>query len=167
MASDITTLNQVVSSFQQLPIDEQIAALAVTYQEIAGSLPSVASPATGSQQVEDIVKRVLDMREGGQIQFLQDVLKDSDHNEVALDINPSKAMLELIPGDGIEAPLEEYNKLSGADRLMVWYRLASQMGNDFIGIPKDYALSDAAKQVLQSLQSYSGEEKINFLSQLV
>lgn len=167
MASDITTLDRLISSFKQLPVDDQIAILGLTYQEIAGSLPSVATPTTASKQVEDVVKQVLEMREGGQLQFLQDVLADTDRNEIALDAHPSKAMVELIPGDGIQAPLEEYEKLSAGDRLMVWYRLASEMGDDFATMPSNYQLSDAARQLAESLKSYSGEEKINFLSQIV
>lgn len=167
MTSTNTTSNQLVSSFKQLPVDDQIAALGVIYQEIGGSLPSIATSGATSKQVEDVVKHVLELREGGQIQFLQDVLTDTDQDEVALDINPSKAMVELIPGDGIEPPISEYEDLSANERLMVWYQLAGKMGNQFIAFPSDYQSSDAAKEILNSLSSLSVEEKLQFLSQIV
>lgn len=167
MTSTNTTSNELVSSFKRLPVDDQIAALGVIYQQIGGSLPSIATSGATSKQVEDVVKHVLELREGGQIQFLQDVLTDTDQDEVALDINPSKAMVELIPGDGIEPPISEYEDLSANERLMVWYQLAGKMGNQFIAFPSDYQSSDAAKEILNSLGSLSVEEKLQFLSQIV
>jgi hypothetical protein len=164
---DTNPLNRIVADFKKLPVDDQIAALGSMYQSIAGSLPSVASPTRGSNDVEQVVEQVLEMREGGQIEFLQDILSDSDRDEVALDINPSKAMLELIPGDGIEPPIEQYENLDANERLMVWYRLASEMGDKFITLPSDYQWSDAAKAMMNSLSSLSADDKIGFLSQIV
>ncbi len=157
--------DSLIAEFKKLPVDDQIAALGFIYQEIGGSLPSLTmSP---SKQVEDVVKAVSNMREGGQIQFLQDVLTDTDRDEIALDINPSKAMLELIPGDGVEPPIEEYEKLSANDRLMVWYQLASKMGDDFITMPSDYKLSEGAQTILKSINELGAEDKISFMSQIV
>lgn len=160
-------LSGIVSDFRKLPVDDQIAALGSIYQTVAGSLSSAASPTSSSKQVEEVVKHILEMREGGQIQFLQDVLSDGNRDEIALDINPSKAMTELIPGDGIEPPIEEYESLSASDRLMVWYRLANQMGDKFITMPSDYQLSDKAKTILNSLNGSSMDDQIGFLSQIV
>jgi hypothetical protein len=164
---DTNPLNRIVADFKKLPVDDQIAALGSMYQSIAGSLPSVASPTHGSNDVEQVVEHVLDMREGGQIEFMQDILSDSNRDEVTLDINPSKAMLELIPGDGIEPPIEQYENLDANERLMVWYRLASEMGDKFITLSNDYPLSDAAKAVMNSLSELSADDKISFLSQIV
>jgi hypothetical protein len=160
-------VNRLVPQFKQLPVDDQIAALGQIYQEVAGSLPAPAMQTNATSAVEEVVKQVLEMREGGQIQFLQDVLSDVDRDEIALDTHPSKAMLELIPGDGIEPPIDEYKDLNATDRLLVWYYLASRMGDDFIALPSDYQVSDAAKEVLQALQSSGAEDKLNFLSQIV
>lgn len=163
---DTNPLNRIVSDFKKLPVDEQIAALGFTYQQIGGTVPSVASTGAVSKDVEDVVKHVLEMREGSQMQFLQDVLS-GDRDEVALDINPSKAMVELIPGDGIEPPIEAYEDLSANERLMVWYQLAAQMSDQFVAMPGDYQLSEAGRSVMNSLSSLSAEDKISFLSQIV
>lgn len=160
-------INQLVPQFKQLPVDDQIAALGQIYQEVAGSLPAPALQTNAAGAVEEVVKQILEMRGGGQIQFLQDVLSHVDRDEIAVDIHPSKAMVELIPGDGIEPPIDEYENLNATDRLLVWYYLASRMGDDFIALPSDYWLSDAAKEVLQAFQSSSAEDKLNFLSQIV
>lgn len=164
MTSDTKTLNSFVTRFRQLPVDDQIAALGYIYQEIGGSLPSIAA----SDKVEDLLNRIGDMREGGQIEFMQDVLNDqSTQDQVALDLNPSKALLELIPGDNVEPPSSEYQKFSPSDRLSLWAKLASKMGDGVIAMPSDYALSSEADELLSSLKSLSTEEKVNFLSQIV
>lgn len=157
--TDATTL---VSKFKQLPVNDQIAALGQIYTQVAGSVPS-----TTSKQVEDVVRGVLGMRHEGQIHFLGDALSDTDRDEVALDINPSKAMAELIPGDGVEPPISAYEALTPSDRLLVWSQLARHMGDQFVALPADYQVSDAAKEVLTTLQSAGTEDKVNFLSQIV
>ena len=162
---DNKTLNSFVTRFKQLPVDDQIAALGHIYQELGGSLPSIAA----SDKVEDLLNRIGDMREGSQIEFMQDVLNDraSKQDEVALDLNPSKALLELIPGDNIEPPISEYQKFSPSDRLSLWAKLAGKMGDGVIAMPSDYSLSSEANELLNSLKSLGTEEKVNFLSQIV
>ncbi len=161
---DNKTLNSFVTRFKQLPVDDQIAALGHIYQEIGGSLPSIAA----SDKVEDLLNRIGDMREGGQIEFMQDVLSDqSTQDQVALDLNPSKALLELIPGDNVEPPISEYQKFSPSDRLSLWAKLAGKMGDGVIAMPSDYSLSSEANELLNSLQSLGTEEKVSFLSQIV
>ncbi|MGV0024507.1 orange carotenoid protein N-terminal domain-containing protein [Phormidesmis priestleyi] len=162
MTIDTKELNSLAISFKQLPVDDQIAAMVYLYQEIGGSL---FSSDMASKKVEEVVKQVTEMREGSQIEFLQDVLSDSD--EVVLDINPSKAMAQLIPGDGVESPIAEYENLNPNERLAVWYNLASKMGDGVATLPNDYSLSSEAQELLTSLKSYETEEKLQFLSQIV
>lgn len=164
MTIDTKALNTLATTFKRLPVDDQIAALGSLYQEVGSSLFS--SDMT-SKKVEEIVKQVLEMREGSQIEFLQDVLSDTNRDEVALDINPSKAMAQLIPGDGVESPIAEYEKLSPNERLAVWYNLASKMGNGMASLPGDYSLSSEAQELLTSLKSGETDEKLQFLSQIV
>lgn len=162
---DTKTIDSFVTRFEQLPVDDQIAALGYLYQEIGESLPSIAV----SDKVEDLLDTIGDMREGSQIEFMQDVFNDraNSQDEVALDPHPSKALLELIPGDNVEPPLSEYHKLSLSERLSLWHQLASKMGDEIIAIPSDYALSSEATKLLDSLKSLGTEEKVNFLSQII
>ena len=164
-STDTKTLNSFATRFKQLPVDDQIAALGRIYQEINGSLPSIVA----SDKVEDLLNMIGDMREGSQIEFMQDVLNDraSKQDEVVLDINPSKALLELIPGDNVEPPISEYQKFSPSDRLSLWAKLASKMGDGVIVMPSDYSLSSEANELLTSLKSLGTEEKVSFLSQIV
>lgn len=162
MTSTNINATALISKFRQLPIAEQIAALGQIYSQVAGSLP-----ATTSKDVEGVVQRVLEMRHEGQVHFLEDALSDTDRDEVALDINPSKAMAELIPGDGDKPPLSAYEALSPSDRLLVWSQLARHMGDKFVAMPADYQVSEAAKETIAALQGASTEDKVSFLSQIL
>lgn len=164
MTIDTKELNSLATHFKRLPIDDQIATMGYLYQELGGSL---FSSDMASKKVEEVVKQVTEMREGGQVEFLQDVLSDRDRDEVVLDINPSKAMAQLIPGDGVESPIAEYEKLSPNERLAVWYNLASKMGDSMATMPGDYSLSSQAQELLTSLKSCETEAKLQFLSQIV
>lgn len=164
MTIDTQKFSSLVTSFKQLPVDDQIATMGYVYQEIGGSL---LSPDMASKKVEEVVKHVTEMREGSQIEFLQDILSDTDQDEVVLDIHPSKAMAQLIPGDGVESPIAEYESLNPNERLAVWYNLASKMGDGMAVLPSDYSPSSEAQELLTSLKSYETEEKLQFLSQIV
>ena len=164
MTIDTKALNTLTTTFKRLPVDDQIAALGSLYQEVGSSLFS--SDMT-SKKVEEVVKQVLEMREGSQIEFLQDILSDTDHDEVVLDPHPSKAMAQLIPGDGVESPIVEYEKLSPNERLAVWYKIASKMGDGMASLPSNYSLSSEAQALLTSLQSCETDAKLQFLSQIV
>jgi Orange carotenoid protein, N-terminal len=164
MTIDTKEFNSLTTSFKQLPVDDQIAAMGYLYQEIGGSL---LSSDMASKKVEEVVKQVTEMREGSQIEFLQDILSDSDRDEVVLDIHPSKALAQLIPGDGVESPIAEYEGLNPNERLAVWYNLASKMGDGMAALPNDYSLSSEAQELLTSLKAYKIEEKLQFLSQIV
>jgi hypothetical protein len=164
MTIDTKELNSLATSFKRLPVDDQIAAMGYLYQEIGGSL---ISSDMASKKVEEVVKQVTEMREGSQVEFLQDILSDTDRDEVVLDIHPSKAMAQLIPGDGVEPPIAEYEGLNPNERLAVWYNLASKMGDSMAALPSDYSLSSEAQELLTSLKSYETEEKLQFLSQIV
>lgn len=163
--TDTSNLSQLSKSFKKLPVDDQIAALGYIYQAVGGSIPS--SAIATSDKVNEIVKHVSELREGSQVKFLQDVLTDTNHDEVVLDPHPSKAMLELIPGDGVEPPISEYEKLSPNERLAVWYAIASKMGKGTATIPSDYSLSSEAQELLSSLKSCETDEQLQFLSQII
>lgn len=161
---DTSSRDSLAASFKKLPVDDQIAALGYIYQEVGASLPAASSMT--SDKVRAIVKHVEEMRDGSQIAFLQDVLS-GDRDEVALDPHPSKALAELIPGDGDEPPISEYHKLNPTERLAVWYNLASKMGNGVVAIPSDYAPSAQTQELLNALKSLSADEKLQFLTQVI
>lgn len=155
----------MATRFKQLLVDDQIAALGYLYQKLGGSLPAIAP----SDSVNDLLNMLGDMREGSQIEFMQDVLNDRNTkpDEVSLDPHPSKALLELIPGDNVEPPLTQYHKLSPQERLSLWAQLASKMGDEVVAMPSDYAVSPEATEVLNSLNSLDTDQTVDFLSHIV
>ncbi len=162
---DTKTLNSLATRFKQLLVDDQIAALGYLYQELGSSLPTIAA----SDKVDDLLNMIGDMREGSQIEFMQDVLNDrtTKTDEVSLDPHPSKALLELIPGDNVEPPLTQYHKFSPQDRLSFWAQLASKMGDEVVAMPSDYAVSPEATEVLSSLNSLDTDQTVEFLIHIV
>lgn len=162
---DTKTLSSLATRFKQLLVDDQIAALGYLYQELGSSLPSIATP----DKVNDLLNMMGDMREGSQIEFMQDVLNDrtTKTDEVSLDPHPTKALLELIPGDNVEPSLTQYHKFSPTERLSFWSQLASKMGDEVIALPSDYSLSPEATELLNSLKSLDTDQTVDFLSQIV
>lgn len=162
---DTKTLNSLAARFKQLLVDDQIATLGYLYQELGSSLPTIVT----SDKVNDLLNMMGDMREGSQIEFMQDVLNDrtTKADEVSLDPHPSKALLELIPGDDVEPPLTQYHTFSPNERLLFWSQLASKMGDEVIAMPSDYSLSSEAAELLSSLKLLGTDETVNFLSQIV
>lgn len=156
-------LDQAIAQFQSLPVEEQLAALGVLFKGLSGSIPANAFGST-SNEISPLIEQIKAMRQDEQLQTLSDFLADKTtrNDEVALDPHPSKAMLELLPGN-TQPAITRYQSLDANSRLAFWYQLGQQLDST---IPVNSSLSPEADQLISSLGSLGAEQQAAFLSQI-
>ena len=97
-----------------------------------------------------------------QTQALRDMLdaQRQDGDEVALDPNPSKALAELVTGNNQTIPIDEYSSLGKDDKLAFWYQMGQKLESSVSNIQP----SSEVTEFLQSLQSLSADDRVDFIS---
>lgn len=161
-SANMDTVKQSVQAFKQLSIDDQLAALALIYTKISGSIPSDALGTSAS----GLVSQIEQMPQEKQVDALRDLLpaQKTDQGEVALDPNPSKALTELVSG-GETVPTGEYGSLSTESKLAFWYQIGKKLGSTMVAIPSDFSPSSEVTELLSSLGSLDVDQQMSFLSQ--
>jgi hypothetical protein len=167
-STNVNQLQNAVSAFQSLDIDDKLAVLALVYTEKANEIPSNAGDALPTQKAADLVARVQQLSPEEQLFALRDILpaERTDQNETMLDPHPSKAMVELAQG-GTEVPTGEYGSMNAEAKIAFWYLVAQRLGSNIIGIPSDYQPSQQAKQVATMLKSLNTDDLVAFLKQVL
>lgn len=137
--------NQSVVAFKNLPVDAQLAALALIYTEVSGSITSATLKRTSSEVVVEFVHQIEHMSQQEQLLTLRDLLIGAGSSPITL----------------------EYQALDTNLRLSMWYQLAQKMGSVIATIPKDYIVSSELADFLNSLKSMDFEHLVSFLSSVV
>lgn len=153
-------VNQSVTAFRSLKIEDRLVALALIYKHIAGQIP--ADGVNNSAKASGLVNKVGQLSPELQTQALRDMLdaQRQDGDEAALDPNPSKALAELVTGSNQTIPIDEYSSLETGDKLAFWY----QMGQKAQSSLGDINPSSEITEFLASLQSLSADDRIAFIS---
>lgn len=164
-STNVNRIEEPVSAFLGLDIDDRLAVLASLYSKIASAIPANAKDALPTQDAQSLVARVQQMSQEEQVSALRDLLpaERSDQDAVMLDPNPTKALGELIGGGGTKIPAHEYGSMKFEGKLAFWYLVAQKLGSGFVGIPSDYQLTQPASQVLNLLESLNTEDLVSFL----
>ncbi|GAP95572.1 orange carotenoid protein N-terminal domain-containing protein [Leptolyngbya sp. NIES-2104] len=159
-----SNLDQAIVEFQSLPVEEKLAVLGFLFKDVSGSIPESSFNGVNSNEITPLIEQIQAQRSDEQIQTLGDFLssQNSQGDGVALDPHPSKALLELIPGN-TQPALTRYKALDQSSRLAFWYQLGQQFSNS---IPSDVSLSPKASELLTSLRSLGAEQQAAFLSQI-
>lgn len=167
MTANTDTVKQAVKAFNQLDIDDRLAALALIYQKVAGSVPPDAVGAASSE-VSGLVSQIEHMSHERQIDALRDILpaERTDQDEITLDPNPSKALTELVSG-GNTVPTGEYGSMKPESKLAFWYQVGQKLGNSMVSIPSDFSPSSAVTELLSSLAPLDVEQQLAFLTKVV
>jgi hypothetical protein len=138
-------LSQSVAAFKSLPVDDQLAALALIYTEVAGSITPATLKTTSTEVSAGFVTQIEQM----------------SHQEQLL------ALRDLLTGAGSSPLTLEYQSLDTNLRLAMWYRLAQGLGNTVAAIPSNYTVSSEVADFLNSLKSMDFEDLVSFLSRVV
>ncbi len=165
MTSASKSESQQVQAFKRLNTDEQLAVLALIYNQIADSLPS--GSLTGAS-ANGLVTQVEQLSQQEQLDALRDLLpaQKTDQDEVVLDPHPSKALVELATG-GNTVKTGEYGSLDTDSKLAFWYQLAQKLGSTVTAIPTDYHVSSEATEFLNSFSRLDREQQLTTVGQLL
>jgi len=139
------THNQYVAAFKSLPVDDQLAALALIYSEVSGSITSATLKRTSPEVAVEFVHQIEHMSQQEQLLALRDLLAGAGSSPLTL----------------------EYQSLDTNSRLSMWYQLAQKMGSVIAAIPSDYTVSSQLADFLNSLKSMDFEHLVSFLSSVV
>lgn len=142
MATNTGATGQHVAAFKSLPVDDQLATLALIYTEVAGSITPATLKINSSAASIEVVQQIEHMP--AQEQLL--------------------AMRDLLVAGGSSPLTLEYQSLETNSRLAVWYQLAQELGNAIVSIPSDHSISSEAADFLNLLKSVDFEHLVSFLS---
>lgn len=137
--------NQSVAAFKNLPVDAQLAALALIYTEVSGSITSATLKRTSPEVAVELVHQIEHMSQQEQLLTLRDLLIGAGSSPVTL----------------------EYKALATNSRLSMWYQLAQKMGSAIATIPSEYTISSELADFLNLLKSMEFEHLVSFLSSVV
>ncbi|MBW4640022.1 MAG: hypothetical protein KME05_17690 [Gloeocapsa sp. UFS-A4-WI-NPMV-4B04] len=137
--------NESVATFKSLPVDEQLAALALIYTEVSGSITSATLKRTSPEVAIQEVHQIEHMSQQEQLLTLRDLLTGAGSSPITL----------------------EYQSLDTNTRLSMWYQLAQKMGSAIATIPNTYTVSSQLAEFLNSLKSMDFEHLVSFLSSVV
>ena len=137
--------NESVATFKSLPVDEQLAALALIYTEVCGSITSATLKRTSPEVAIQEVHQIEHMSQQEQLLTLRDLLTGAGSSPITI----------------------EYQSLDTNTRLSMWYQLAQKMGNAIATIPNSYTVSSQLAEFLNSLKSMDFEHLVAFLSSVV
>lgn len=146
--------NESVATFKSLPVDEQLAALALIYSEVSGSITSATLKRTSPEVAIQEVHQIEHMSQQEQLLTLRDLLTGAGSSPITI----------------------EYQSLDTNTRLSMWYQLAQKMGSalaqagglsPIATIPNTYTVSSQLAEFLNSLKSMDFEHLVSFLSSVV
>lgn len=144
-STSMDTQNESVASFKSLPVDEQLAALALIYTEVSGSITSATLKRTSPEVAIQEVHQIEHMSQQEQLLTLRDLLTGAGSSPITL----------------------EYQSLDTNARLSMWYQLAQKMGSEIATIPNNYTVSSQLAEFLNSLKSMDFEHLVSFLSSVL
>ena len=138
-------LNQSVAAFKSLPVDDQLAALALIYIEVSGSITPATLKITSPEVAAMFVTQIEEMSQQEQLLALRDLLAGAGSSPITL----------------------EYQSLDTNSKLAMWYQLGQRLGNTIAAIPSDYTVSAQVADFLSALKSMDFEHLVSLLSSVV
>jgi len=147
-STNIDFLEQGVSKFQSLDIDDRLTVLSLLYTEISGEIPAIALNDVPNEKTANLVAQIQNLPQAEQLFALRHLLNQDKVGETVI-------------------PTQEYASMSADDKLAFWYQLAKNLGVSVVGIPNDYIPSEKATEVLDLVQTPNIEEFMNFLKRVL
>ncbi len=138
---------ELVSAFQALEVDQQLALFYEIYKQMGTSVtPAAPAASTVSPEIaESLFNQVKEMPHQEQLQLQRDLIRGQD-SQVA----------------------REYGALSDTTKLLFWYYLAQGMDEgSVIPMPADYQLSAQAQQLLSQITGLEFQQQITLFRDIV
>ncbi|NJO80448.1 MAG: Orange carotenoid protein [Cyanobacteria bacterium RM1_2_2] len=139
--------SELVTAFQSLDVDQQLALFYFIYKEMGNSVtPAAPGASTVSPTIaEGLFNQVKELSQEEQLQLQRDLITNKN---------------TLIT--------REYGALSDTTKLLFWYLLAQGMDNGtVIPMPADYKLSGAAEQLFTQIRGLEFDQQITLFRNIV
>lgn len=141
------TFSELVSAFQSLEVDQQLALFWFIYTEMGESItPAAPGASTASPAIaEGLFNQVKEMSQDEQLQVQRDLITQTN-TQIG----------------------REYGALSDTTKLLFWYLLAQGMSQGvIIPMPADYKLSSAAEELLNQIKGVDFGQQITVFRDIV
>jgi Orange carotenoid protein, N-terminal len=141
------TAPEMVSSFQNLEPDQQLALFYYVYKEMGSSVtPAAPGASTVSPEIaEGVFNQVKALSFEEQLQLQRDLINNKD-TQIS----------------------REYAALSETTKLLFWYRLAQGMdSSEIIPMPANYQLSSQADQLFSQIKGLEFQQQMTFFRDIV
>ena len=138
---------ELVSAFQSLGTDDQLALFWFVYTEMGDSItPAAPGASTVSPEIaEGLYNQVKEKSQEEQLQIQRDLI---EHKNTLIG--------------------REYGALSDTTKLLFWYRLSQGMDSgEIIPVPPGYELSEQLQQVLEKIKAIDFGEQITLFRNIV
>jgi hypothetical protein len=138
---------ELVTAFQSLDVDQQLALFYFIYKEMGNSVtPAAPGASTVSPTVaEGLFNQVKELSKEEQLQLQRDLITGKN---------------ALIT--------REYGALSDTTKLLFWYLLAQGMDNGtIIPMPDNYKLSGSAEQLFTQIKALDFDQQITLFRNIV
>lgn len=139
--------SELVSAFQRLEVDQQLALFYFIYKEMGNSItPAAPGASTVSPEIaESLFNQVKEMSHEEQLQLQRDLIVGKN---------------TLIA--------REYGALSDTTKLLFWYYLAQGMDNGtVVPMPLNYELTSEAQQLFEQIKGLDFGEQITLFRNIV
>ncbi|MGH8001054.1 MAG: orange carotenoid protein N-terminal domain-containing protein [Brasilonema sp.] len=135
---------EVVKAFNRLDTDSKLAWLYFAYEKMGDSI-TPAAPSAAEPELAPVL--------------LSDYYKLSDDEQLAI-------MRQIVNCED-----SEYSRAYGAikenNQLFVWFAWAQAMGDQVVGMPKNYKATDAVNNVLSQIEGLDFEGQMSVLRTIV
>ncbi|AFZ24657.1 Orange carotenoid protein [Cylindrospermum stagnale PCC 7417] len=166
--TNIYPLEQAVSAFNKLDIDDRLEVLALLYQQRAHLISLDDLDAIDQDSLHLMLTQIQHLTSEEKLAFLSDLLLKDDtvQGGMTLDTDTSIEVIELA-SSGSSYPTNEYHSLDTESKLAFWFVFAENLRELVIGIPNDYSPTAVVKKVFNSLNSLEPDELVVFLKQVL
>lgn len=147
-STNVNFLEQSVSKFQSLNIDDRLTVLELLYTEIGDAIPAIALNDVPNQKSATLVAQIQNLPQAEQLLALRQLLKPDEVGETAI-------------------TTQEYASMSADDKLAFWYQLAQNLKTSIIPVPNDYIPSEEATEVVDLLHTPNIEDLVTFFKRVL
>jgi Orange carotenoid protein, N-terminal len=147
-STNVNFLEQSVSKFQSLELDDRLSVLDLLYTEISDEIPSLCLNNVPNENTANLVAQIQNLPQTEQLFALRQLLNKDEVGETPIST-------------------EEYASMNADDKLGFWYQLAQNLGTSIIGVPDDYIPSEKATEVVDLLNTPNIEDLVTFFKHVL
>ncbi|MFH7025968.1 MAG: orange carotenoid protein N-terminal domain-containing protein [Heteroscytonema crispum UTEX LB 1556] len=146
-STNVNRLEETISKFRSLSIEDKLGVLALLYNKIGRSIPTDELDAIADDSIHPMVTQIQQLVPKEQLALLSDLLtqKESDRPDLT----------------------DEYASISAESKLGFWSVIAQKVGDTIIGVPGDYHPSAQVDEVLGFLKSLDIKDLAFFLKEIM